>query len=194
MTRIDDVFEHRVFRERAVVTKSAEDTRGDFVRLEFYLAPRQSVSVEHMHPVQKEHLAVLSGEIRVRVNGTERTVGLGQKAEIPSRARHAYWNAGDEEAVVQVEFRPALQTEGFIEAFYTLARAGKVSPKTGLPGTIEMGALLHRYRDEIRLVLMPEPIQSAVFAGLASAGKLLEFWTRLRRLQYRAVRLRARRA
>jgi hypothetical protein len=146
-----------------------------------------------MHPTQKERLVALSGTVHVRVNGTEREVDQGHRLEIPPRARHVLWNTGDEEAVIQVEFRPALQMEGFIEEFYTLARAGKVNSKTGLPGAIGMGVLLHKYRDEIRLALVPEPVQSATFAVLALAGRLLDLWTELRRLRYRAARLRARR-
>jgi len=193
MTRIEEIFEHPVFRERVVVTGSTQDTGGDALRLEYHLAPHQSVTMEHMHPTQKERLTVLLGEIHVRVNETERAVGPGQKMEIPPRARHVYWNAGDGESVVQVELRPALQMEGFIGEFYTLARTGQVSPRTGLPGTIELGALLHRYRDEIRLAFVPEPIQSAALTVLAFAGRLLSLWAGLRRLRYRAARLRARR-
>lgn len=189
MTNTEEILEHPVFGERAVVTKSAEDTGGDSLWLKYYLAPRQSVTMEHVHPVQKEHLTVLSGTIQVRVNETMRTVEPGQKVQIPPRAQHVYWNAGDEEAVVQVEFRPALQMEGFLKAFYALAQAGQVSLKTGLPRTIEMVVLLNRYRDEIQIALMPKPVQSALFAGLAFAGRLRGLWTKQGHPHVRAVRL-----
>jgi quercetin dioxygenase-like cupin family protein len=194
MMSIDEIFEHPVLRERVVVAKSAQETGGDALRLEVHLGPRQSIALEHIHPAQKERLTVLAGEVHVRVEGTEWTVGRGQKVEVLPRARHALWNGGDRAAVVQAEFRPALQMEGFIDAFYTLARAGKVSPETGLPRMLEMGKLLHKYRHEIRLVLIPEPVQSVAFAALAAAGQLLDLWTGLRRQGHRAARLRVGRA
>jgi quercetin dioxygenase-like cupin family protein len=78
MARIDDVFEHPVLKTRAVVTRSAQDTGGDLTQLEVHLAPRQTVTLEHAHPVQKERLTILSGVVHVRVNGAERTAGPGK--------------------------------------------------------------------------------------------------------------------
>jgi quercetin dioxygenase-like cupin family protein len=185
------MFEHPVFRERAMVIESTQESGGDVLRLEYHLAPRQGVRMAHVHPQQKERLKVLSGEIQVQVDGTERTVGAGQKAEIASRARHVWWNAKDEEAVVQVEFRPALQMEQYIAAFYGLAQGGQVSPKTGLPGTMALATLMRTYRNEIRLLLMPAPLQSVAFAVLVFVGKLLHFPAEARRLlRQRAIRLR----
>jgi quercetin dioxygenase-like cupin family protein len=186
-----DMFEHPVLRERAVVIESTQESGGDVLRLEYHLAPRQTVTMAHVHPQQKERLKVLSGEIQVGINGTERTLGPGQKIEISSRARHVWWNAKDEEAVVQVEFRPALQMEDYIGDSCALAQSGKVNPETGLPGAIALARLMHTYRNEIRPLLMPEPIQSVAFAVLAFAGRLLHSRTEARRLlRQRTVRLR----
>jgi hypothetical protein len=85
------------------------------------------------------------------------------------------WNAGAEEAIAQVEFRPALRTEEYLHTFFALARAGKVSPKTGLPGILQRALLLHEYKDEIRLVGIAEPIQSSLYTVLAALGKLLGY-------------------
>jgi quercetin dioxygenase-like cupin family protein len=193
MARIDDVFEYPVLKARAVVTRSAQDTRGDLTQLEVHLSPHQTLTLEHAHPVQKERLTVLSGSVHIRVNGVERTAGSGQQIEIPPRAAHLCWNAGDSEAVVQAEFRPALQTEDLIAAFCGLAQAGRVSPGTGLPEPMDMAALLHRYRNEVQLTRMPQPIQSALFAALAFVGKLRDDRARRQRLRSRAARLRVRR-
>jgi quercetin dioxygenase-like cupin family protein len=191
MTKMGDMFEHPVFRERAVVIESTQASGGDVLGLEHHLAPRQRIKIVHVHPQQKERLKVLSGEIQVSVHGTERTLGSGQKIEIPSRARHVWWNAKDDEAVVQVEFRPALQMEDYIADSCALAQSGKVNPETGLPGPIALARLMHTYRNEIRPLLMPEPIQSAAFAILAFVGKLLHSRTEAwRLLRQRTVRLR----
>jgi uncharacterized RmlC-like cupin family protein len=188
--KTSDVFEHSVLGERILVLKSAQETGGDSLHLELHLAPHQAdtndplVTLEHVHPVQKERLTVLSGLVHVHVNGTVNTVRPGQKLEILPGVPHMCWNANTNEAVVQVEFRPALRTEEYLETFFALAQAGQVSPQTGLPGIVQRAVLLNEYRNEIRLVGMAEPVQSSLFAVLAAVGKLLGYHRSLQRLSY----------
>jgi mannose-6-phosphate isomerase-like protein (cupin superfamily) len=184
VTIASDVFQHPVLGERILVLKSAQETGGDSLHLELHLAPHQSISLEHVHPVQKERLTVLSGVMHVHMNGAMSTVRPGQKLEIPPGAPHMCWNANTNQAVAHVEFRPALRMEGYLETFFALAQAGQVSRKTGLPGIVRRAVLLNEYRNEIRLVGMAEPVQSCLFALLAAIGKLLGYHRALQRLSY----------
>jgi quercetin dioxygenase-like cupin family protein len=47
---------------------------------------------KHFHPDQDEHFEVLAGRLRVRVDGDERELGLGEEIDIPRRRVHQMWN------------------------------------------------------------------------------------------------------
>jgi quercetin dioxygenase-like cupin family protein len=167
MANKGDVFEHPVLGERIVVLKSVLETGGDSFQLELHLAPGRPSDVAHVHPAQKERLRVISGSLEVLTNGAVRRVDAGQRMEILPDIRHVYKPAGDAEAVVHVEFRPALEIGTYYETFFALAQAGKVSPRTGLPNLMQMAVLLHKYRSEIQYRVVFEPLQSVALAVLA---------------------------
>ena len=80
------------------------------------------------------------------------------------------WNEGSEELHVLNEFRPALNMEGFLEAFLGLAASGKVS-RRGIPHMWQMAALLHSYRDEVALPFAPRGLQRAGLAAAAAVSR-----------------------
>ena len=54
-----------------------------------------------------ERFTVLRGGVDFRLGGQERTARSGSEIHVPAGVRHDWWNAGDEEALVRVEVRPA---------------------------------------------------------------------------------------
>jgi hypothetical protein len=52
---------------------------------------------------------------------------------VPPGVAHTWWIGGEEEGHVLVEFRPALNTETFLETLYGLSRDGKVNGDGVLP-------------------------------------------------------------
>jgi Cupin domain len=77
--------------------------------------------------------------VTARVAGVERTIATGDQLTIPAGVRHAFWNPGDEEAVLGWEVRPALRTE---QMFEDLGAA---------VSTLRAAFVLPRYREEFRL-------------------------------------------
>ena len=174
MAKKGDVLTVPWLGERVVVLESAQDTGGNSLRLELHLMPGSSSRLEHIHPAQKELIAVMSPSVSVRVAGAERKMKAGQKLEILPSSRHMYWNSGDAEAVVQVEYRPALRMEEFLDTLHALEQVGQVSPKTGLPASLlQRAALLHTYRPEMRLAPAVGLTQSVLFAVLAAVARVL---------------------
>jgi mannose-6-phosphate isomerase-like protein (cupin superfamily) len=49
---------------------------------------------EHYHRKAEEIYYIISGEGRIRIEGEERTVGVGDAVAIPPRSRHKLWNTG----------------------------------------------------------------------------------------------------
>jgi hypothetical protein len=95
---------------------------------------------------------------------------------VPGDTPHAWWNAGDEEGVAIVEFRPALKTEEFFETFFGLAQDGKVSPKTGLPNLLWLAVIFRAYSDDFAYLARPPlPVLRAIFTPLGAVAGLLGY-------------------
>jgi quercetin dioxygenase-like cupin family protein len=106
--------QHTVFRE------TAEDTSGQLLRLDFFVAPDGFLGSEHLHPKQEECIEVLSSALRCRLGGRERTLGYGDAMAVPPGTPHTLWDEGAEEAHALVEYRPALRMEILFEILFGL--------------------------------------------------------------------------
>src|SRR3712207_2930700 len=151
MANRGDVIEHPVTGERFTFLETGEDTGGEYSRIEAHVSPHGFVAAAHVHPLIEETFEIRAGTWAFDVDGKETRVGPGEGASIPVGTPHAWWNAGEEEGVAIVEFRPALKADEFFESFFGLAQDGKVSPKTGLPNLLWMALILRHYRDFVHL-------------------------------------------
>jgi quercetin dioxygenase-like cupin family protein len=172
MAKRGDIIEHPVTGETFTFLETAQETGGESMRIETRVSPRGFVAAPHVHPLVEETFEIQAGTWAFVVDGEEKRLGPGEEATIPAGTPHAWWNAGDEEGVTVVEFRPALQAEEFFESFFGLAQDGKVSQKTGLPGLLWMALILRHYRDFVHLATPPLFVQRAVFTPLAVVAKL----------------------
>ena len=171
MARAGEAIEHPVTGERITFLETAADTEGARLRMDFRMRRRGFVAAEHIHPFQEERLQVHSGIAHFRLEGTAGTAGAGEEVTVEPGARHVWWNDGDDELRVTVEFLPALRTEFFFETFFAWATAGKVNRK-GLPGPLRFAVLAREYRDEVRLPI-PYPLQWLIATPLAGLGRAL---------------------
>ena len=167
MLESGDVLENPVTGERFVFRKTARETAGESLVFDFYLAPRGRVPGLHVHPKLEERWQILAGCAGARIGRRRHRAEAGEQLVVPAGAPHMLWNEGSEELHVLNEFRPALNMEGFLEAFLGLAASGKVS-RRGIPHTWQMAALLHSYRDEIALPFVPRGAQRAGLAAVAA--------------------------
>jgi len=136
---------------------------------------------KQLHPSQEEQFEVVSGFLRVRVDGVERRYGAGEKFVIAPGAVHGVWNDGDEEARAVWRTLPALRTLELFESIDGLYRDGRVDPEK-MPGVLVWATLLTEYRDVLRLAVGPAGVVRGVFAALARIGRLRGYGPRPRRL------------
>ena len=172
-----ETLENPVSGQRIVFRKTADETGGELLEVEaVYTKPTPSRPPVHYHPRQRERFEVLSGRLEVLVDGERRTLVEGEVLTVQPGTPHSMWA---EETGVRVNWqtRPAMKTGAFFETLWGLARDGETSER-GTPNLLQMAAIAREYADEFRLASPPWPVQRALFAALAPAGRLLGYETR----------------
>jgi quercetin dioxygenase-like cupin family protein len=159
-------------RDRIVFKQTARETGGELLRLEIFTAPNAAPPPDHVHPHQEERFEAISGTLCARVGGEERILGAGESMVVPPGVPHTWWIGGEEDGHMQVEFRPALNTETFFETMYGLARDGKVDDN-GVPPPLQMAIICRTY--DTFLPSPPIALQQVLFAVLAPVGKLMGY-------------------
>jgi uncharacterized cupin superfamily protein len=130
MSRCGDIYENKVTGEQAVVLRGDEDGHGQSGLVHLTVQPHGAVAGEHVHPQFRERFQVISGRLGTRVDGVERTLVAGQEATVEVESAHDWWNSGDDEAQVLVEFSPFdPRFELMIGNMYGLANAGRTNAK-----------------------------------------------------------------
>jgi quercetin dioxygenase-like cupin family protein len=157
--------------EEITVRRSAPEA----LEVEALYGPNSSPPPKHFHPAQAEHFEVLSGSVRTRVAGRERTLEPSDTLDIAARAVHQMWNEADEPARVSWRTTPAGRTLDWFRAIDALHRSGRVGGN-GMPGPLAFAVLLNEYRDVFRLA-GPDPILRTAFALLAPLGRLRGYRT-----------------
>jgi quercetin dioxygenase-like cupin family protein len=104
-----DTLENPVTGERFTFTHTAGSTGGELLAFDFALRPGGAVPVPHVHPIQTERFEVVSGRMKFRVGLRTLIAGPGDVVEVEPGVMHSFANAGQEEAELRVEVRPALE-------------------------------------------------------------------------------------
>ena len=174
MARSGETINNPVTGERFTWRQVAADTDGRLVMGEMVLPPGGFVAAEHVHPIQEERYEILAGELKVRLDGREQTVGPGDRVVVPAGRPHIWWNAGREDVHFRCEVTPALHFETFIETFFGLASDGKTNAK-GLPNPLQLAVLARTYKEEIRLARPSPAVQTLLFGPLGIVGRLMGY-------------------
>ena len=164
--------ENPVTGERFTFTHTAGSTGGELLAFELALRPGGAVPIPHVHPIQTERFEVVAGELRFRVGLRTRVAGPGEVVEIAPGVLHGFANAGDGEARMRVEVRPALAMEQMFADVIALARAGRMT-RRGLPrNPLELARLARTYDQEAHAPFLSVGVQRALLAPLLlAAGK-----------------------
>ncbi len=160
---------------RTVFRKTARETNGELLRVDWIGSPDWATGPDHVHPLQEERFEVISGSLGLRVDGIEHILGEGESLTAPAGSAHAAWNAGDVEVHALVDFRPALRTETAFETLAGLARDGKTSAAGAPKNPLLLALVLRHFEDEIYFVRPPLGFQRIVFGVLAKVGWLLGY-------------------
>jgi mannose-6-phosphate isomerase-like protein (cupin superfamily) len=157
-----------------VFLKTGAETNGQLLQIDC-ISPSTAVKEpEHIHPCQENRFEIISGSCHFSVDGKEQIIGPGQSITIPPNVRHHFWNSGNLDAHYIQEFRPSLNIADFFETFFALSRDGKLNDK-GIPNFFHVSIIMLKYKNEIRVISPPWPIQYLTYIVLAPFGKLLGY-------------------
>jgi quercetin dioxygenase-like cupin family protein len=158
--------ENPVTGERFTFTQTASTTDGELLAFDFALRPGGAVPLPHVHPIQTERFEVVAGLMRFRVGLRTVLAGPGDVVEVAPGVAHSFANAGDEEARLRVEVRPALQMEAMFAEVVAMAKAGRMN-RRGLPrNPLDLALLARRYDQEAHAPFLSVGFQRALLAPL----------------------------
>ena len=175
MARAGDELLNPVTGLRTVFRKTARDTGGELLQVDWNGSTGWTTGPDHVHRRQDERFEVLSGKLGLRVAGVERILGEGEALVAPAGYAHAAWNAGDDEVHALVDFRPALRTETAFETLAGLAADGKTNGAGAPRNPLLLALVLHEYEDEIYFARPPLLVQKVIFGALAKVARLLGY-------------------
>lgn len=175
MAKAGDELVNLVTGLKTVFRKTAQDTGGELLRVDWIGEPGWTTGPDHVHPRQEERFEVISGKLGLRVEGVERVLGDGEEIMAPAGSAHAAWNAGEDQVHALIDFRPALRTETAFETLAGLARDGKTN-RAGAPrNPLLLALVLRHFEDEIYFVRPPLALQRVIFRVLDRVARLLGY-------------------
>src|SRR3712207_3922317 len=175
MAKAGDELVNPVTGLRTVFRKTAQETSGELLQVDWIGEPGWTTGPDHVHPRQEERFEVLSGRLGLRVGGVERLHSAGDVIMAPAGSPHAAWNAGDDEVHVLVDFRPALRTERAFETLAALARDGKTNRAGAPKNPLLLARVLREFEEEIYFVRPPLAVQRVILGALARVARLLGY-------------------
>ena len=157
--------------EKVTILTSTAESGGSVLRIRIE-EPDEKGAPRHLHPHQEEHIWVISGAIRRDLpdHGSD-VLAAGGEWVLPPGTPHT-WVAEGGDAVVEIEFRPALRTEEFLDELTRIAEAGQMNSK-GVPNPLRVSLLAPRFGQEIEITSPPMPVQRVVFGILAPIARLV---------------------
>jgi quercetin dioxygenase-like cupin family protein/uncharacterized protein YndB with AHSA1/START domain len=160
-----DVLDLEPLGLRLEFLRAAEETGGErLLEMEVTGRPRGFLAQRHVHPEQVERIEVLSGTLKVAMNGREHVLSEGDSIEVPAGTPHTQVPAGDGPGLVRIQVRPAGRTEAFMRHLAALCREGQFTaggwprPVAGAEMVLEFGEAGH--------AASPSPRAQRMIAGL----------------------------
>jgi quercetin dioxygenase-like cupin family protein len=158
--------ENPVTGERFTFTHTAATTDGELLAFDFALRPGGAVPIPHVHPIQTERFEVSEGQMRFKVGLRTVIAGPGDVVEVEPGVSHSFANAGDEDAKLRVEVRPALAMEEMFADVIAMAQAGRMN-RRGMPrNLLDLALLARTYDQEAHAPLMGVCLQRLLLAPL----------------------------
>ncbi|MBK8900288.1 MAG: cupin domain-containing protein [Anaerolineaceae bacterium] len=175
MAKLDEVFENPHNGNKIQFLITATESKGEVLKVKIWTPANVPMPPEHIHPLQTDAMEVVQGQMRVKVNGHEQVLSVGQKIVAPKNTPHQTWAEGSEELIVVHEIKPALKTESFFETQFALAAQGK-SDANGVPKNfLQFATILNENYGEIFVTNPPVPVQKFVAQVIGRLGRLFGY-------------------
>jgi quercetin dioxygenase-like cupin family protein len=130
--------------ETLTFLETAADTNGEKLIFDLVLKPGSTVPMKHTHTKQDEIFELISGTVHIEVGAGHKLLKSGEKAIMPKKIPHRWWNDTNEEAKLTVTFIPAHNTEDFFVEMFALASGGKTKPN-GSPTFRQAAVMCGKY-------------------------------------------------
>jgi quercetin dioxygenase-like cupin family protein len=157
--------------ERFTFTHTAASTGGELLAFDLGLAVGGAVPIPHVHPIQTERFEVAAGRVRFRIGLRTRVAEPGDVVEVAPGVVHSFANAGDDEARLHVEVRPALAMEQMLAEVVEMAEAGRMTQR-GLPrNPLDLAVLARKYDQEAHAPLLTVGVQRLLLAPLVFSAR-----------------------
>ena len=153
--------------ERITIRQTAAQTGGELLALDLELPTGRRVPGPlHVHPLQEERFEVIAGTMRFTMGREKIVAGPGEVVTVPAGVKHDFSNVGDDDALVRVEIRPALEMERMFETAIALAEQGRTW-MGGIPKPLDLALFATEFKDEVRGAFPPFWMQRLALAPLA---------------------------
>ena len=157
--------------ERITFRRTSAATGGELLAIDLELpANRRVPGGLHIHPLQEERFEVVEGTMRFRMGRQRIVAGSGEVVVVPPGAKHDFANAGDDQALVRVEVRPALRMEQLFETAVGLAEQGRTT-LGGIPKPLDLALFVEEFEDEVQAAFPSRWLLRLVLAPLARLAR-----------------------
>ena len=172
MPQKGDILENPITKEKVIFLETSASTNNELLRMEAFNLADGYNRVYHLHPSQVEQHHLIAGTMGVTVDGKDLILHPGESVTFEKNIPHKFWNADKSTTIHFItEFRPAYDTEVFIETYIALARAGKFKDD-GFPYLLQFFVMLHAHPIAGYLARAPIWLQNAAIAIGAFFGRL----------------------
>lgn len=155
---------------RVEFVRTADETGGELLEMEVAGHPRGFLAQRHVHGRQVERLEVVSGAMKVAMNGHDHVLTEGQSIEVPAGVPHSQLSLGAGSGTTRIQVRPAGRTQEFLERLAELCRSGKIM-SSGFPRPLAGAELVLEFSDTGHAATPPLPVQRALAALIVASAR-----------------------
>jgi hypothetical protein len=184
MATAGQAFENPVTGERMVFNKTAHESNGMVLDIEFFVKPNYGKGLAaHFHSYFSERVEIIAGSAHYQLGQTELATKAGDEVILPKDIAHIHpWNTGNTvlhwRKITQLDKPDAqllLASAAFFESLFSLAPQGEVGKK-GLPKKPQQTiVLLQALEPSAYVAGIPIWLQRPLFALLAAIGHALGY-------------------
>jgi len=159
MLKVGDVLDLGPLQTKFIIKKTAAETDGQSFEMEWELGPQTGGTPIHIHPHAIETYEVVQGKLDVYVNGSWKTLSVGEKVAVEKGVPHTFRNASDETTRVYNTHQPAMKFDQFFEDLNKLVNSGVIkSNQMSFKALLYLSVLWTSYKDEVQSVKPPYAI------------------------------------
>ncbi len=169
MAKPGDTLEAPTLGMRIVFGRTAAETDGAVLEYDVIGRARGFPAQSHVHPNQTERHEVISGALKVTMDGQSRVLGQGESILIPAGTAHRHYADGEADGRVRVELRPALRTAELLERLAELDAAGQLTGR-GYLKPLAAARLVTDFPDEGHAAQPPAGVQRALARAVVAVA------------------------